>query len=113
MSYIGQTDDIPRRWRRHSKINHPEATHYYEVLCVTDNPDIANELECYFIMLYDTIHCGYNKQKGGVPKSIRNFSDAHRDNLSKSLTGRRLTDEHRLNMSIAIRKANAIRRGVF
>jgi len=76
-SYIGQSVDIKRRWRDHRKAIQTGENCLYKAIrkygienfsfeiIKECTPDELNDLERYYINLYDTYYNGYNSTLGG------------------------------------------------
>jgi group I intron endonuclease len=117
-SYIGQTNDINRRWKEHTKVknltslnnNNKAYSSYicnailkygveafdFEVVCECDIESV-NDLEVENIAKYNTLSpFGYNLLNGG-------FANGHhqetRDKMSKSHTGKIVTEITKQRMS--------------
>ncbi len=121
--YIGQTSKtLSERWAGHCNmaafdpymiiskaiVKHGGDNFELRILCnnILDGP-VANKLEVYFIIQYNTYVNGYNGTPGGGNRSNFKFGNrlgqkstkAHRDKISKANTGKELTPEHRANIS--------------
>lgn len=76
----------------------------YEVLyeCIFDDKKsaipILNELEIYYIELYDSFNNGYNCNSGGLNFEI---TDETRLKMSKCKLGKKFSDKHKLSLSIS------------
>lgn len=71
--YIGQSKDIFRRWREHlakgykdidwhTNLQLSPENYTFEIVTQCDEEDL-NDLESYYIHIYDSINEGYNKKK--------------------------------------------------
>lgn len=117
-SYIGQTNDVDRRWKEHTKIQnltsgnnankswssyirnaiskHGVERFTFEILTECDKKE-ANDLEVQKIKEYHTLSPnGYNLLNGGLANGHHQES---RDKMSKSHTGKILTDVTKERMS--------------
>ena len=112
--YIGQSVNIPNRWRQHkNELNNN--THFndylqkswnkygennfcFDVLEYCDINQLDN-LEVYYIDLYETLDRdkGYNLTSGGSDNKI--YSDETRTKLSNSLKGHKVSLESRIKIS--------------
>ena len=59
----------------------------YEVLAKTDSVEKAEELEKYYIVKYDTIKHGYNKQSGGLKATSYEITELHRQHMRDAQLG--------------------------
>lgn len=117
-SYVGQTTESTTvRWRKHvddAKRNRPtricKAIRKYgkesferRVISIADNRDDLNNLEKVWIILLQTTNenCGYNICAGGDSRYI---GEAGRAKMKAKLTGRKLSEEHRRNISAATKR---------
>ncbi len=114
--YIGQSSSIYRRWQEHKRqlrkgihsnshlqnswLKYGEHLFNFYILEAC-NRDILNSKEEYYISLIDKLNC-FNLGPVG-PTYTRSVETRVR--LSKSLTGRRLTDEHKRKLSETHRKS--------
>lgn len=114
-SYIGQTrQSIQERKQRHlystqrgSKLAFHCALRKYgfdnftwEILETADTPEELPVLEAQYIKKYRTFTEGYNMTSGGEHYEL---SEISRQKISKKLTGRHKTEEHRRNLSEALK----------
>ena len=119
-SYVGQAIDLAERKR--TFLSDPKTNHYssgkgvaaidrarkkysdfslwkYEVLASLQGDDVnaisqkLNELEIYFIALYDTYNKGYNSTKGGGGITGYRFTDEQRKKLSEAHKRENRTEE--------------------
>lgn len=115
--YVGQTIlSLKKRWRGHCDDSKRKNTPFYaairkygvgafavEALCDVpdDNPSLLDALEDWYIQYHNSLHPkGYNLSVEGALHLTKNSIDK----MSKSLTGRKLTPEHKKNIGIASKK---------
>ena len=115
-SYIGQSIDIKRRWRDHRKSAQTEDNCLYRAMRKygIDNfsfevikecsPEELDELERYYIKLYDTYYNGYNSTLGGnssrcvaLPGQISGIIN---DLKNTNLTQQQIADKWQLGISM-------------
>lgn len=135
--YIGQSIDIITRWKKYYNLNckqqpkiyaslkkHGASNHNFEIICQCDKSEL-NNLEKYYIDLYKTFNTksGLNLLNGG---NLNKFSEEtrlkmslskigkkrivtkeHRENLSKSRMGKKLSESHINNLRISSIDKNA------
>ena len=112
--YIGQSNDINRRWRQelspNAKLN-PHLARAFEKYGI-DNFEFEiieecqrehlNEREQFYIEIYHSIdpNLGYNKTEGGDGNLGRHFimSEEQKEKIRKANTGRKLTEEQLINI---------------
>lgn len=112
--YIGQSNDIHRRWKQelapNAKLN-PHLARAFEKYG-TDNfefeiieecqRELLNEREQFWINLYNSTdkNFGYNKTLGGDGNLGRHFimSEEQKEKIRKANTGRKLTEEQLINI---------------
>lgn len=115
--YIGQSNDINRRWRQelspNAKLN-PHLARAFEKYG-TDNfefeiieecqRELLNEREQFWINLYNSSdkNFGYNKTLGGDGNLGRHFimSEEQKEKIRKANTGRKYTDDKLVNIRYA------------
>lgn len=115
--YIGQSNDINRRWRQelspNAKLN-PHLARAFEKYG-TDNfefeiieecqRELLNEREQFWINLYNSTdkNFGYNKTLGGDGNLGRHFimSEEQKEKIRKANTGRKYTDDKLVNVRYA------------
>ena len=112
--YIGQSIDIYRRWAQEKKLKrlnehllrsmqkHGINNFKFEILVVCQ-PDQLNDLEKYYIELYNTTDpdYGYNKTFGGdsaYHRVYRPMSQSQKDKISKANKGRKPTQQELENL---------------
>lgn len=117
--YIGQSVDINRRFNQYktklaksqvklnrSFLKYGFENHKFEVICTCDVKEL-DELEIYFIDLFNSIECGLNAKGGGsggyMPKELR-------DKISKSHKGKKLKESTKIKLR-EINKANPVMKG--
>ena len=115
-SYIGQTTHEKQRKQQHKLLTGGFAfqkaiekygwdNFEYTVLYSLNLEDtdqlrqILNEKEIYFINYYNTFKKGYNMTKGGGGVNIGEFTQEHKDKISKALKGIKWSDERRKKLS--------------
>ena len=95
--YVGQSVDIDRRWKKHQKTK-PLSFYSYKVeqeCCA----GMLSLLERYFIQKFNTLKPnGLNRTIGGSG-NFGFFDDEIRLKISKSITGRTISEEHRQKIS--------------
>lgn len=108
--YVGQTwNTLRRRWTNHilnkgviklynSIKKNGKDNFTIEMLTIAHTQDIANYWEDYFIKKYDTIKHGFNIREGGSKGKASPFT---KKKMSAWQIGRKLTDEHKANISKA------------
>ncbi len=112
--YIGQSNDIHRRWKQelapNAKLN-PHLARAFEKYGI-DNFEFEiieecqrehlNEREQFYIEIYHSIdpNLGYNKTEGGDGNLGRHFimSEEQKEKIRKANTGRKLTEEQLINI---------------
>lgn len=117
--YIGQSNDINRRWRQelspNAKLN-PHLARAFEKYG-TDNfefeiieecqRELLNEREQFWINIYNSAdkNFGYNKTLGGDGNLGRHFimSEEQKEKIRKANTGRKLTEEQLINIRESIK----------
>ncbi len=115
-SYIGQSIDIKRRWRDHRRCAKTEDNCLYRAIRKygVDNfsfevikecsPKELDELERYYIKLYDTYYNGYNSTLGGDSakcySSPEQISGIINDLKNTSLTQQQIADKWQLGISM-------------
>lgn len=100
--YIGQSVDIKsRKWKYmssdcknqkkiyHSLLKYGWVNHVFEVIHECKEKEL-NELEAYYIKLYDSVNNGLNLCYGGGGHRL---TKEHKDKIRKSLTGKKHTPE--------------------
>jgi len=107
-SYIGKTNNIQRRVRRHINDSKYKSIYFHrslnkygisnfsiEILCICDNIDELNEMEYHYIKQYKSrqYQNGYNLTDGGEGSYGYITSEETRKKLSKSLKNRIFTKE--------------------
>lgn len=115
--YIGQSNDIHRRWKQelapNAKLN-PHLARAFEKYGI-DNFDFEiieecqreqlNEREQFYIEIYHSIDpkLGYNKTEGGDGNLGRHFimSEEQKEKIRKANTGRKYTDDKLVNVRYA------------
>lgn len=117
--YIGQSDDIKRRWRRHkTELRHQkhindhlqnawnkygEKAFKFTVLEVVGSTDNLNELERDYIKKFDTFKNGYNKTLGGESGYTSFLGKRHTEESKQKMRvaklGKKLSAETRAKMS--------------
>lgn len=115
--YIGQSNDIYRRWKQelapNAKLN-PHLARAFEKYGI-DNFDFEiieecqrkqlNEREQFYIEIYHSIDpkLGYNKTEGGDGNLGRHFimSEEQKEKIRKANTGRKYTDDKLVNVRYA------------
>jgi len=102
--YIGQSKNIEKRWKAHQKKCFPPQSFDYEILVTCPIADL-NELEVLMIKTFDSHHNGFNKTIGGTSIKTTHLNAKTLAKISASLTGRTLTDEHKANVSAAVKNA--------
>jgi len=98
--YIGQSKHIEVRWKTHQKKRFPPQDFDYEILITCPIADL-NELEVLMIKTFDSHANGYNKTIGGTSIKSTHADAETRAKISASLTGIKLTDEHKAKLSAA------------
>ncbi len=127
--YIGQSINIKVRWKNHSNLkklkDQPKLynsilkygveNHKFEVVQYCNFSEL-NELERYYQELYNCIKNGLNCKLTDTTFKKGVFSEETRLKISKSLTGKKLTLEHKQSLSKAQtglkRSAEAIAKSV-
>lgn len=124
--YVGQTTDMARRMREHTRGKNPNAAIHgaiakhgkenftHEVICVCANKTVADAIEIALIKLWGTIEVGYNLAPGGrgtgvgeanhrygKPTSEKQKQAAANSNRRRA--GCQLTDEHKKKVSEAMK----------
>lgn len=115
--YIGQSNDIHRRWKQelapNAKLN-PHLARAFEKYGI-DNFEFEiieecqrerlNEREQFYIEIYHSIdpNLGYNKTEGGDGNLGRHFimSEEQKEKIRKANTGRKYTDDKLINVRYA------------
>lgn len=115
--YIGQSNDIHRRWKQelapNAKLN-PHLARAFEKYGI-DNFEFEiieecqreqlNEREQFYIEIYQSINpkLGYNKTEGGDGNLGRHFvmSEEQKEKIRKANTGRKYTDDKLVNVRYA------------
>jgi group I intron endonuclease len=109
--YVGQSSDMPRRWRRHIQLARlGDGRHLYcairkygadafkfEVL-ETCCPEMLNERELHWIAALGTFSDGFNLTIGGDGVRGHKWSDEAKARISASVSAR-MTPEHRKLLS--------------
>ena len=121
--YIGQTiRSVRKRWADHTCNSMSGNYHFQNAIkkhgkssfdiitieTVFENDEISlkcklDELEKYYIKLFDTFKNGYNQTFGGGGTIGRAMSEANRKIISEYATGRILSEEHKHNISVSLR----------
>lgn len=117
--YIGKTNDVERRWREHrygnggTSILNKAFKKYgidnflFEIIAQipfnnTDElNDVLNQLEVYYISLYNTLKEGYNATAGGEGISFYHHSEETKQKISRGQIGKILSEEHKEKCRIA------------
>lgn len=115
--YIGQTKhSVEQRWKRHLyDCNHEKNNKFYNAIkkygsdkfCVEVLEDnikdeiCLSERERYWIKRYDSVRSGYNSTSGGEVSPME--YGFVRDKVSKALKGRKFSEQHKANLSLALR----------
>jgi group I intron endonuclease len=114
--YIGYTkQSIKRRFRDHIKTSktknyklsnaikkYGEENFIISEITRTNNKETALELEKHYIKELNTLGEGYNMTEGGdggATTTGRRRPESEKDRISKTLSGKPKSDEHKLNMS--------------
>lgn len=118
-TYIGKTNDLVRRWKEHyygqgrtaildKAFKKYGLEHFvFDIIAQIpfDNIDelnsVLNQLEVYYINLYDTFKDGYNATAGGDGTSYYHHSEETRKKISQSNKGRVLSEEQRIKCGLA------------
>ena len=112
--YIGQSVNIKVRWKNHcnpkkskdqpklhnSFLKHGIKKHKFEVIQYCEVEEL-NELERYYQELYNCIEKGLNCKLTETKTVKAIFSKETRLKISKSLTGKKLSEEHKKSLSKA------------
>lgn len=110
--YVGQTWQLPhKRFNAHlcptnkscpklfNALNkYGRSVFYLEMLAFCEEQIIADKLEAFFIIKFNSLKCGYNSKEGGRGGK---HSEATKKKLSNALRGRKLTNEHKIKIGIA------------
>ena len=100
-SYIGQSiRTLEERLYEHSKPSKGRcyAIHHAfqkygigsfsaDIVCECDTIEELNEMEIYYIELYDTYNSGYNESCGGYGRGHFKMTDDHKQKISEALQG--------------------------
>lgn len=118
-TYIGKTNDLVRRWKEHcygcggTAILNKAFKKYglenfvFEIVAqipfqsTKELNDVLNQLEVYYIELYNTFKDGYNATIGGEGTSYYHHSSETKRKISQSQIGKKLTEEHKEKCRIA------------
>lgn len=119
--YIGQTDNIERRYKRHLADYTTKNNKFYaamrkygigsfefSVIFVAFYVEDLNDLEVLFIAEHDSYNSGYNSTVGGGGMRGFRHSDAtiskmkYLKLMNNPQKGKPLTDEHRMKISLAL-----------
>lgn len=131
-AYIGQTSrTLRKRWGSHCNmaawdpymaiskaiVKYGKDSFRLVVLCdnIPEGHD-ANKLEIYFINYYSTYKNGYNNTPGGAKRSNLKYgnrlgqknTEEHNAKISKAHMGKRLSFEHRKNISLGKKKEPSV-----
>jgi len=112
LSYIGQSVlSLDERMSNHMKSVRAESSTYFhnslrkntvdgfewEIICEVNNQTCLDNYEAFYVKHFDTLWPnGYNLKDGG---SSGKFTEEAKLKISKSLTGRKLSKEHKKNIS--------------
>lgn len=110
--YIGQSVHIYDRWRNYKNIHcrnqvkiyksiqkYGYNNHKFEILVLCEKEKL-NELEMYYISIFNSVNSGLNIKEGGNRPT---FSDETRKKISIANKGRRFSIEWKKNISIGLR----------
>lgn len=112
--YIGQTNNIKRRVRKHKNDSRIYNTILYrsirkygidsfrvDVLCICDDKQELDEMEFHYIRQYKSrqFEVGYNLTDGGEGTNGYITTDEHKENISKALKGVVHSNEHNKKIS--------------
>lgn len=118
-TYIGKTNNLVRRWKEHCYGNGRTAIldkafkkygleHFvFDIIAQIpfDNIEelnaVLNQLEAYYIALYDTFNNGYNATAGGDGTSFYHHSEETKKKISQSQIGKTLSEEHKEKCRVA------------
>lgn len=110
--YIGQTwRTIVDRFASHKTVSnkfciklhrafnkHGREKFSINLITVCHTQEVADKLEQHFIIAYDSVKNGYNSTYGGGGMRGFNHQQSTKQKISKSLTGRKQTSEHKSNL---------------
>ena len=118
-SYIGKTNNLVRRWKEHCygsgntsilnrAIKKYGLEHFvFDIVAqipfdsIEELNDVLKQLEIYYISLYDTFKNGYNATIGGDGTSCYHHSEETKKKISKSNTGKILSETHKEKCRVA------------
>lgn len=118
-AYIGKTNNLVRRWKEHcyghggtailNKAFKKYGIEHFIFDIVAQIPfdsieelnDALNQLEMYYIALYDTLNNGYNATAGGDGTSFYHHSEQTKRKISQSQIGKILSEEHKRKCRVA------------
>lgn len=125
--YVGQSVDIYKRWNSHISslnnkchfngllqkawIKYGETAFVFSILEKCSKKDL-NIREKYWIEYYDSFNAGYNLTMGGDGTLGSICSEEKRAKISRSNTGKKLTEEQRKRVSKGLLSSPNVLRGV-
>ena len=117
--YIGQSQDIQKRWRSHKyhlsrgsaqnrhlqyAWNHYGEASFEFLVIETCSVDVLDEREIYWIAHFDSVKNGYNVSSGGHRGCKWKMTSEQVEKIKVALTGVKKSESSKRNMSLAKKK---------